>query len=308
MHNRLLRSMRRSFAAFLVIWTLGTGVAFVAQAMQDNKTEQVAQVSAREADFWRLVAGETDGGNIIATSLARDVRNAIEEDRLETFRGHSNTYGGITEAAGFNPFTDEGCRECGPLNAETLAEARLVGEGRLDVVLDSLEVEVVDDGYTLTPGEAPYWMLALYVWVIGGPFLLWWASKTQDIPLSELDLNFDNGKAIPEKSMLVVSAPTLMVPYVLWRRANKRKFAEKIEQSFPEYTAALNDADRILRHRPNPELQAVRDDLAAELERACRSRNDNDLEAIELKVLLNQLKDGKQVLAERSRFLEGTRG
>jgi hypothetical protein len=273
-----------------VLISVGAVAAGVQAVNREEAQEQLA-VTDQEASFWQVIAGEEPGtASNVSNHLARDLRAIInDDDALEAFRGHSNRYGGITSAIGFDPFdgTGQSCVECGPLSASTLANIRSIRDGNLDDVLGAVEVVEVDEGFTLTPfGWSVATTIAL-LWVFGGPATLLLAHKWAQSSMwvqhghapyvrSFADLKWDNnGKQQFEKLLLTITAPTFIFPWRFYQDRTRDRWMDKVRVDFPdqwavieqvnEYLPKVKDADRRL------ELEEQRDTVLAELESLTRA-------------------------------------
>ena len=147
--------------ATLLAWVaLAAGL----NAGTNSEVKEARSQAAKETRFYQVVAGELSGSEPgPANRLARDLRETPVE-RLSSFQGDSNRYGGISEELGFDPFNGVDCQECGFLDPDVIENTEQVKNGDLPTVLEEIqdEVPVQDD----TPGPPAFlWFL----WIISYP-------------------------------------------------------------------------------------------------------------------------------------------
>jgi hypothetical protein len=283
-HKILLYNVIRPLVIMLFLIACAVGGSVGSQALTHNINQDIAEQQATKAHFYRVIAGEeSDGGPTVDNQLATDLRNATD---LRDFRGHSNTYGGIADAIGEDPFVSEGCQECGALTPEFRTNVEQVKNGQLDRVL-AREVHTVDtSGFSATPFGLSVPTAAGLAWFFGGPLALAlghrraMADRQNDYDVRQFgDLNWNlNGKADGHKITLVMLAPGFFVPYFAWRAARRRKFHQRVAECYASEMALVREIDRDIErlrgHGHDPKVMALRegrDDLVDEIESLTRS-------------------------------------
>lgn len=340
--HQLLLAMQTKIAAllFAVLTVVGT-VAGGTQAIQHHQHQQAVATAQARAHFWKVVAGtEQPTSATVDNTLASDLHarmgpSVIIDDpnsfnrlsqRVEDFRGDSNSYGGITDAIGYDPFADESlpCKECGPLDAQTKHNLLLIQQGNLKVVL-AKDIPHFSSKYTLTPGGMGVIPFAGLVWLMGGPLTLAAAHRrlmfkdrmNQDRSLKYgirqfADLSWSmNGENDGAKLALMAMSPSFFIPFTAWRAANKRRFEKKMRNSYGSEMDMVRAVDNTLakvslRHGDDPKVQALqktRETLVDEIQSLTRSSQDGSMDALVARTE-RQLKDIQESLAVRKDSLE----
>lgn len=306
MYWTLFRAQRRIFGAIVAALIVFGGLSGIVQAVDHNEAVIEQQVSQREAQFWRAVAGEGSGTlPVVASQLARDLNDILHDpEAINAFVGTSNRYGGITDAIGFDPFDETGlrCQECGPLDERTLQNLRLIADGRLADILATTEVPIPDSSITVTPLGLSVPATVALTWVVGGPLSLAGALMLTRRRFSSLQWE-NNGKQMPEKYGICILAGSFMGPYLLWQRLNRNRFQAKVVSAFPDHMEVVQQVDWILDRMEDSDqkelLRARRDELVTELESQTRS-GEGMASLSNVDEMLRKVNDAKQHLKWRS--------
>lgn len=317
-HRTLLHYVIRPLVIMLFLLACAVGGNVGSQALTHNMNQEVAEQYATRAHFYRVVAGEEDAGApTVDNQFAQDLRNSQD---LRDFRGSSNTYGGISNALGEDPFVSEGCEECGALTVEFRTNVEQAKSGKLDAVLRR-EIHAVDtEGFTVTPWGLSVPAAAGMLWLFGGPLALALGHRramrhasTNDYDVRQFaDLNWNlNGKEDGYKLTLMMLAPGFFVPYGAWRAINRRKFHQRVADSYASEMALVREIDRDIErlrgHGDDPKVKALcegRDALVREIESLTRSSDSSGVDALvadstdRLDYIKASLQGRKEFLAE----------
>ena len=163
-HARILKLQSAIAGAMLSLVLVFTGGNAALQMQESNQVAETTQLIDQRVDFWKVVAGEqAPNSSGVNTRLAVDLREALggAEASAESlpkavseFKAGPNTYGGVEELIGMNPFDNSGrgCDVCGPLSSQMKADLLLIKQGKLDVLLASEQAAAPKDtGIDVTP-------------------------------------------------------------------------------------------------------------------------------------------------------------
>lgn len=278
--QRLLLKTQATFMAalFTVLTVFGAGKA-LDQVVQHGERESLVASAARQEQFWTEVAGPT-ARQSVGARFARDIRE-LRGSQVDTFRGNSNTYGGVVDEIGFDPFDRTGlnCDECGPLSGDTRTRLASVQGGGLSSVLTDIHVDPLV-GYEFTPFGWPVLSVLTLTWVLGGPPTLAVAHlKLRTTRPSAYVRNFGDiqwERLRPEGVCLVFLNPVVLSAFMLNRRLARARFRDRVREAFPEHMAVLDEVNERLHHLDlspglQGELEAERDAVLAELESHTRA-------------------------------------
>lgn len=188
-----MNSIKRIAIITATFLGLHLGVASVINVASHVGVDESNGAISEEIGFWNSVATGGSNSPSVENRLARDlavrlgpVQPGVNElpDEIVDFRGSSNAYGGITEEIGFNPFTNQGCDECGPLNDEALNSLLLIKQDRLGLVVDELEDGIGSTSWRVSD-DAPLYVLPLLYGagaglMVGLPALPGWWRRRQE--------------------------------------------------------------------------------------------------------------------------------
>lgn len=241
---------------------LATVLAGVVQFAQNNHNRQLQSRNDTQMQFWNIVA--TGESNTISPehTLAKDLHAILgDTEKINSFRGDSNLYGGVTYAIGFDPFNGANCSECGPLDTSVKRNLDLIAKGDLSQVIADNKVTYKND-YTLTPFGIPTWkyLMLLYIVIGGGSYVI--AMETA-------------GEKWRTDTQMLVSAPGVYVVESFKNRKRTHKDDSQVRRQFPEYCALLDDVDESISSLPQGDdrntLKKRRDEVRLELLRQARS-------------------------------------
>ena len=288
-HSILLSHVGRVVAVLLLLVALATGGSAVAQAANHYQNQDAAEQYANRAHFYRVLSGEESGSATVENQLARDLRAT---DNLNDFRGHSNSYGGIADAIGEDPFVSEGCEECGALRPEFREKVEQAKDGNVEQLI-SRDIPALDtSGFHFTPFGLSVGAAVGGLWMIGGPLALAVGhrralhDRRYDVR-QFADLNWNlNGKADGHKLTLIMLAPGFFIPYGIWRALNRRRFQKRVAECFSSEMQMVHEIDQVLdkislRHGDHPKveaLQAGRDELVQEIESLTRAQSSGSVD------------------------------
>lgn len=277
--------------AVVLFCTAGAGVwqAAIGHPAAQQRNERLSA----EVHFWNAVAGESStDAPTVENQLASDLAN-VPANKLASFRGDSNRYGGITDAIGYDPFNGAGlnCVECGPLKSSVLRDVKLAKAGGLATVLAEVKAPVDGQGYTLTPFRVSVFAWVLFLWLIIG--------HASYVIVGE-------DRYPPESNVRAwLSAPII----ALWRSIgtwrSERGERKEFSSVFPDAAKQLDQADDLIRRLPassatTQRLVTLRDGVESELKRQARrgsASQDSDvaeLMATSLQAMADTL-EGKSV-------------
>lgn len=295
----------------------------------DQRQVQQEIVEAQQrSHFWRVIAGtEPAGAPTVDNRLAKDIKDRLGPidsgatelpEAINRFRGNSNSYGGITDAIGTDPFDEAGlsCVECGPLDGDTKTKLLLIKQGNVEDVIAS-ETPAQPGGYTLTPFGWSGLKTGLVIWLTGGPLVLLaahrWAYTTHNQytirRFGDLEWSL-NGECDATKLTTIALAPSWFIPYLAWRAATNRRFERRVRSEYGGQMAIVDEVDRVLdrislKSGDDPRVQALqqsRDTLVAELKSLTRAQADGSIEDLLERTCAN-LDDAKSVLKSRNEAL-----
>lgn len=312
MRRTLLRfQVAIASAAVGVILLVGGGAAVV-QSIDNNRAEQAQEVSDKEAHFWRIVAGEGSGSSpTVDVLLARDLQG-LSASQVDDFRGHSNRYGGITDAIGFDPFDETGldCFECGPLDQGTKDNLALIRADNLDAVINKTTVEAPKEGLTLTPFGLGIPTTVFILWMVGGPLTLAAAHYTAKYN-GHLNRWAVEPTAADERAAelrLTLLAPSFWLPHKIYMAVTRQRFEDKMREMFPDHVLFLENLDRTLERLPDTpskdDVRMLRNEVMLELETQTRGYGDTK----DLDILMAELGDVQSHLQARQQALRELEG
>lgn len=159
---RLVRLYIAATIVLIVFLVAGT----VVNSVYSSGYSHDQQVAATRAHFWLVVGGQDQGDQPTAADrLAKDLHE-LPRSQIRSFRGNSNTYGGVSIDLGEDPFTGFCGHECGPLTNEMVAKTRDARSGRASRVIASEVPEAPQHIPT------PWWFLG--VWLLAGLLIPAW--------------------------------------------------------------------------------------------------------------------------------------
>lgn len=319
MYAAIAKAQMKAVAVLFAVLAAAGTAAGTAQAIDHHTTRNEIAAAGNRAHFWRVIAGEeAPNAPTVDNALAKDLkerlgpidRNASElPDEIKEFRGSSNTYGGITDAIGTDPFDSQGapCLECGPLDAETQRNLLEIKRGHVNDVLRR-DTPLLDETYTLTPWGLSGVETAGLIWVVGGPLTLVYALKRTRA--KGLDWRLDGNDPAAKALIQFIALPAFAVHRPV-HAIRRRRFLKRVRECYPEHTALLAEVDHMLDRaslRYGDEqrviaVQAARDELQQQLESLTRSREAGDLDVL-VENMESRLVDIKQSLEIRKEVLK----
>jgi hypothetical protein len=296
MYQRL-RTIQTRFLFWIICAFVGFGVGqIIAQSHYYNDKMSAYEQDLKETHFFRVIAGVEFGtAPTVDNLLARDLQKILHDPAaIDSFRGNSNRYGGVSETIGYDPFDETGlnCFECGPLDSFTRNVLSNIASGNRS----DLEVQHQKpvEGYKLTPFGVPVWTVLGFIWIVGGPLSLfgaqmWTGRRHVDWTLESPDI------------MII---KTLAFPYFGYRWVTQKhrdtRRERKVREAFPDHMRVIDQIDKTLTHVPNDEmkfsLQERRDRTMLELTKQALSGEEG---SDQLKDLIEQLESTDEFLKAR---------
>lgn len=321
--QEILRHQINALLVFVVLTVAAILIGAGVQGLQHNTQRHEVAAAQNRAHFWRVIAGEeVPNTPTVDNALAQDLkerlgpidRNTTElPDEIKHFRGSSNSYGGITDAIGRDPFDNQGlpCQECGPLDRSTQKNLLEIKRGYVDRVVRS-DTPILDATYTVTPYGLPTWQFGLFWWIaVGGLSLTWGVGRARIKRAIDLDWRITEGDESNAKLAIhVISLPTIIV-YRLDVRHRRRKLEHQLREQYPDCAALIDDVDHMLdrvslRYGDDDRVaavQAARDELQRELESLTRSKNAGDIDIL-VKSMESRVEAVRESLTSRQEALK----
>ena len=252
---RIGRRAQVALAAVLAATLINGGVHAVAPLISNQAT--VTQQASHREEFWRVVDGSSQAkAGSPDQALASDLSSLLGPqspaattlpEAVITFRSPGNAvYGGVTELIGIDPFTNDGCLECGPLTSEFKAELLQVKQGHVDALIRQAQVAAVPTPVQFTPFGLSVWQTILLLAVIC--------------------------------AVILATEPVLA-------RIRRRKEQARLTKLFPRQIEQIEKADQLLAIEPpsgshvnalRDQLITVRDKLATEIARQADPHVEDD--------------------------------
>jgi hypothetical protein len=149
----------------LVVLLSWSAVGAVSGHSARGRVSEQRSAATKVEHFYLVVAGQRSGSEPgPANKLARDLRDlhvpagSSYAREVQSFRGDSNRYGGVTRELGFDPFEGPNCSECGPLDFDVQDTVIVIKGGGIDAVIAEIESGLVEEDPISGPPEI-LWLL-----------------------------------------------------------------------------------------------------------------------------------------------------
>lgn len=291
-----VRRAGRAFAAVMFVAALACGAVGLGGVLERGAAEDRAVAAAREVEFWRVVDGGAPEDPSTGNRLAVELRDLDTPADWDGFVASASQYAGVEDEIGFSPFASG---SQGVLSAYTKARLAQIAAGDFGVVVAELEVSVPAVSWVPFGWSPLVWFGA--VWLVGGPLVLWGASRS--VPDEALD------RVFREDWRAVLLAPLLWVGWRVTFHARLARLRARVGAKFPDQLGLVDELDRVTRGRDGDAAAAARarrDELMAELDVQSRSERRRDEDR--LGVLIGDADRSLEVLRVRRAYLDGEEG